>query len=241
VSRVALAAPRDRSPSSAPAAPRWGALADLVGALLAGLLRAALASWQIEARGLERLDRLCAGPRPVLAAFWHGSYFGLFPLLEGRAARVFTNDSFRGRVIASLSRRFGYRPVQLPRHSRAAAIAAMREAMREPGLAGIAADGPLGPAHRVKRSVVHVASEVEAWIVPVSVSATRCWRMSRRWDRREIPLPFARVRLLVAPALAVPKEVGRGEIDGWCARVQEAMDALQRDERRAEDESGGPG
>jgi hypothetical protein len=171
----------------------------------------------------------------VLAAFWHGSYFALFPLLEGRAARVFTNDSFRGRVIASMSRRFGYRSVLLPRHSRAAAIDSMRESMREPGLVGIAVDGPLGPAHRVKRSVMRVAAQIEPWIVPVSICARPCWRLRRRWDRREIPLPFARVRLTIGPELVGRQPLGPGPdaIDAECARLQAALEALELGEEGA--------
>ncbi|KQU92429.1 hypothetical protein ASD12_05885 [Mesorhizobium sp. Root102] len=64
------------------------------------ILRVWSALWRKNAEQILLLDRLLAEGAPVLALFWHGKYFPLFALAEGRHATVFVGQSFRGEVIA---------------------------------------------------------------------------------------------------------------------------------------------
>jgi lysophospholipid acyltransferase (LPLAT)-like uncharacterized protein len=98
--------------------------------------------------------------------------------------------------------------------------------MSEDGTFGTAVDGPLGPARRVKRAVIELASELRCTIVPISVCSRPVWRARWRWDARELPPPFARVRLMVGAELQIPPDLERAEVEKWQLRLQEQLDAL---------------
>lgn len=91
-----------------------GLLTNLTSRVCEVLLRTWCASWRKNVSQLDRLDQLLAGNERVLVAFWHGEYFPLFALAEGRTVTVLAAPSFRGEVIAKLCRRFGYEAAMIP-------------------------------------------------------------------------------------------------------------------------------
>lgn len=197
-------------------------LARWLGRLLALVLRVWSATWRKDVGGLERLDRLLEDGDRIVAVFWHGSYFPLFALAAGRPAIIFTSRSFRGHVIAELSRRFGYRASIVPQDrtglehiEKTLAIGAR--------LAAIALDGPRGPLHAVKPGAIRAASALGLRIVPVGIVSRPKFTVAGRWDRREVPLPFAKVAIRVGEPLDVPPGLGATELGRWQALLGERM------------------
>ena len=66
----------------------------------------------------------------------------------------------------------------------------------------IAPDGPSGPARILRKGVLHIALQSGVPIVPLHVSATRCFR-SRSWDRKMQPLPFSTINVVVGSPIVV--------------------------------------
>jgi lysophospholipid acyltransferase (LPLAT)-like uncharacterized protein len=179
--------------------------AALLGSGYAALLRARAASWRLRSAGVsENIDGQIAAGRPLIAVFWHGSYVPLLVLLRGRRARIFTSDSYRGRVIRAICSCFGYDAVLLVDHAREQNIERLRSGLRECSTAAIAIDGPLGPRHVVKRGAIQMAAELGFLLVPVGVAADRSKVVEGRWDRMEIPRWFARVGLVAGEPLVIP-------------------------------------
>lgn len=172
--------------------------AAVLGKLLAGLLWLLSCTWKVDARGLQRAESLTRRGTPVVAAFWHGGYLPLFVLARGRQVVVFTSRSFRGKVIAGISRSFGYRPYLVPPGY--AGFRAMLDALRRQAavpLVAVAIDGPLGPFHVAKPGAFRIAWEIAGAVVPVSVRCRPAWTIKRRWDAFVIPLPFATVGIRI--------------------------------------------
>lgn len=198
-------------------------------ALLSGfwalVLRVWRASWRVDARDAAKLDAEIAQGARLVAMFWHGNYLPLFTLLAGRSALVTTSRSFRGAVIAAIARRFGYRTVQVGGGHRASPW--LRAELAHPGgLVAIAADGPLGPRHEVKPGGIAIAAQTGARILPVAAIASAQIRLTRRWDRMELPLPFARVTLRVG----TPLEIGpaaTADIEATARTATEHLNALR--------------
>ena len=137
------------------------------------------------------------------------TYVPLFTLLRGRPACILTNSSLRGQVIAQISRRFGYAALELPDEQGRRFLAALRRAMDEHTAWGTAADGPLGPCHHVKPSLVSMAAHFGFSVQLVGVAARHAWHLDGRWDRMLLPLPFTRVGLVISEPVRLPPSMDK--------------------------------
>lgn len=196
------------------------------------LLRLWHASWRRDVGQIDRLDRLLAGPEPVLIVFWHGKYFPLFALLENRHATIIVGDSFRGAVIARLSRRFGHDAKLIAAAPGSHSLLEVEEALRQVHTGAVAVDGPLGPSHVVRPGLVRLASDLRLVVLPVSVASEPKAVQEARWDRRELPLPFARVALSVGEPIRIPALLADGDIGEWSRRIRQGIFAADEDAER---------
>ena len=210
-----------------PSGPLRRAAAALLAAGGATLLRLLGASWRANLRELSRLDALAATGQPVVIAFWHEKYLPLFLLTEGRNGLVLTSRSFRGEVIAGICRRFGHRALFAAPGAGEATLARLAGRLAaEPGLVGLAVDGPLGPRREARDGAPRLAASLGAAILPVGFEARPSLRLKRRWDRMELPLPFARIAFRAGEPLPPPDD------EAAIARCREvlgaALNALDR-------------
>lgn len=201
---------RQEAESSSQASDRRATLIGKIGAFLLHLLAL---TWRSDASQLAKIDEQIASGVPVVTVFWHSSYLSLFALAGGRPVTVFTSQSFRGKIIASICRAFGYAPSLLPPgrqgyHHMRKVLRDKRRDIDQSVLVGIAVDGPLGPRHIVKPGALHIAARMGALVMPIHVTSHPNWTIRRRWDRFKIPLPFARVTLQVGPPIRVPETFG---------------------------------
>lgn len=193
---------------------------------LAWLLRILAASWRVE--GIETVHSEMAKweRTPLLLGCWHGKYIPLLLVLRGMRAQVFVGEGKRGRILERISRGFGYTPLLLPHGNRDRSVELMQKALAGPIPCAVCLDGPLGPARRVKSSLIRLSSAQDATILPISVSAKPSLVLRRRWDHREIPLPFARVQIRVGKSITIPRELSKQRRHKWSKAVKAAVDAL---------------
>jgi lysophospholipid acyltransferase (LPLAT)-like uncharacterized protein len=112
--------------------------------------------------------------------------------------------NFDGEWIGRTIQRFGY---DLARGSTsrggARALAQMRRDLSRGKPVGFALDGPRGPARVAQPGAVFLAGATGVPILPFHFEADRFWSAGR-WDRTQVPKPFARVGLTVGEPLYVP-------------------------------------
>lgn len=214
----------DFAPARHTASQFWRGLAlDAASLIIELVLRAWCVTWRKDVRQLERLDVLLAGDKPIIIAFWHGKYFPIFALGEGRAVTVLSAESFRGEMVARIARRFGYRAATISSHDTPSGGRAAHVLLSNSKVSAIAVDGPLGPHHRVRPNLIALASELRLMIVPVSVASQPKVILRKRWDQRELPLPFAKVTLSVGEPLHIPFPLGSREIADWTKAAEKAL------------------
>jgi hypothetical protein len=184
------------------------------------------ATWRIDARDLKQLDEVLARADRVLVTFWHGQYLPLLPLMRGRQICIFTSRSFRGHVIEAICKQFGCRCVLIPQGEHDEALRVIEAAMRREPRCATAADGPHGPARRFKSSLVELASDLQFAVVPLWFSATSSYLAKLRWDRREVPRPFARIHLHVGGPIEIPSSLDPEGVEKWCRRLGEEENLL---------------
>jgi hypothetical protein len=213
---------------------RWRQMATamMVG-LVAGVMVAILRLWSATLRKqtsqLDRLDRYMADGRQVLAVFWHGKYLPLFPLAKGKHAVVITINSFRGRVIGEICKRFGYRPVLLPVDANAHGFPALVDQVKgNASLIALALDGPTGPFHRIRSGALTLSAVHGVVLAPIGVASSRKIVMRSRWDRQEAPLPFSRVAVAVGDRIELHHKLDEVGAMPMEEIVRQAMDAVER-------------
>lgn len=187
-------------------------------------------SWKTDKTEIARLNALLDDGEGVILVFWHGKFLPLFELLAGSEAVVFTSDCFRGRIIARISRHFGYAPSLIPPDVHGNKYRFMIREMRRGRIAAFATDGPLGPHRQAKPGAVRMASKLGFLILPVSVESQPKRVMEKRWDKREWPHLGASVSLKVGEPIRVPRNLPREAVGEWTEIVTQAIDAVERRE-----------
>jgi lysophospholipid acyltransferase (LPLAT)-like uncharacterized protein len=169
---------------------------------------------------VARTARIGPVPRDqVVLAFWHEYNLGLYALAAARRGDLphasFTTDTPRGTVIATIFESLARRPGQvvilrLPDEGEREAARALARRLGDLGAAGyslvVTPDGPWGPYRVAKPGALIVARQSGLPILPVAVRARPAVRMTRRWDRQLLPLPFSRLQLVAGEPLAVPPD-----------------------------------
>jgi lysophospholipid acyltransferase (LPLAT)-like uncharacterized protein len=92
----------------------------------------------------------------------------------------------------------------------------------------ITPDGPRGPCYAVQEGAISAAQHTGLPIVPVSYYLNWKIRLSS-WDRFQVPLPFARCDITVAPVIRVPRESSGDERDGIRRQLETELRAITRD------------
>ncbi len=181
---------------------------------------------------LDTLDRYIAEGHQVLALFWHGKYTPLFPLASGRQAVVITIDSFRGQVIGTISRWFGYRPVLLPAAVKTRGFPAMVQQVKNNArLIALALDGPSGPFHRIRAGALQLSFLHGVKLVPIGVASSHKVLLNSRWDKQVVPLPFSRVVIAVGDMI----DLSQLDADDGTAQKEEIVrNGMIAAERNAE-------
>jgi lysophospholipid acyltransferase (LPLAT)-like uncharacterized protein len=174
-----------------------------------------LLAWYL--RIVARTARIGPVPRDqVVLAFWHEYNLALYALAAARRGDLphasFTTDTPRGTVIATIFEALARRSAQvvilrLPDEGEREAARTLARRLGDLGAGGyslvVTPDGPWGPYRVAKPGVLIVARQSALPILPVAVRARPAIRLTRRWDRQLLPLPFSRLELVAGAPLAV--------------------------------------
>jgi lysophospholipid acyltransferase (LPLAT)-like uncharacterized protein len=175
----------------------------------------------------------------VVLAVWHGSNLATFAAAYRYRGRLphasFSTRGPRGTVITTMLDVLPTPIAVLPLPDERDRQEARRLTLRLANLAKeghslvVTPDGPLGPHRIAKPGALIVARASGLPIVPLGISVRPSLRLSRRWDRHLVPLPFSRIRVVAGEPLRIgPREPVRPYL-----AVLEAE--LNRVSERAED------
>lgn len=197
-------------------------LARLVGRGMALYVRLVVATCRVRAsRGASR-------DQAVLVLWHEYNLAALVAALRLRRHRYhvsFSTQTFRGEVMNALLAALGAGSVPLPAEDRRAESAHL--ARRLAGMAGdgaslvVSPDGPVGPYRRAKPGALMVARQAGLPLLPWAVTARPTVRLTGRWDRQLVPLPFCRLVLEEGPPITVAPDERLRPLG---ARLQAALD-----------------
>jgi lysophospholipid acyltransferase (LPLAT)-like uncharacterized protein len=197
-------------------------------------LAAALgATFRWRADGAESYQRVQAGGRQPIMAFWHGRILPATIYFQRRGIVVITSENFDGEWIAGIIERFGYGTAR-GSTSRGAvkALVQLKRDMAAGKPAAFTLDGPRGPARVAQPGAIWLAKATGNPIVPFHIEADRHWT-ANSWDRTMVPKPWATVAIAIGEPMEVdPRaddaavEAGRRELESRLAALEARARAL---------------
>jgi hypothetical protein len=199
----------DEAERGAPDGPEWRrswrkrALVAVIAGVGVPLLRLLASTWRVEIVGGDHLAAaIGAGPDRCIYAIWHGRILGCMWCWRDRGLVVVTSENFDGEWIARVIQRFGFGVARgSSTRGGAKALRQLLRTLRE-APAGFTVDGPRGPRGIAQPGVVWLAKATGHPVVCMHSEADRAWTVGS-WDRTQIPKPFSRLVMAVAPGLRV--------------------------------------
>ena len=178
--------------------------------------------WEVE--GADNLKTASRDGSLPIYTFWHNRIFLGTYFFRNRRIVVMTSQSFDGEYIARFIQRFGYGAVRgSSTRGGVGAIVKMVRLARAGCHTGFSIDGPKGPRYVAKMGAVLLAKKTGNPILPFSLVAKR-YLTIRSWDRLQIPLPFTRALVSIAPPIYVPKDADEEELQAKRDELQKALD-----------------
>jgi lysophospholipid acyltransferase (LPLAT)-like uncharacterized protein len=181
--------------------------------------------WQVE--GWENWEAANAEGRVPIYAFWHNRIFLATYFFQRRRIVVMTSQSFDGEYIARFIQRFGYGAARgSSTRGAVGAIVEMTRLVRAGSPAGFSIDGPKGPRYVAKMGAVLLAKKTGQPILPFTITTERFWEAKRSWDGFQVPLPFSRARIQIAPPICVPADANDDGLEAKRDELQTTLDQI---------------
>lgn len=181
--------------------------------------------WQVE--GWENWEAANADGRVPIYAFWHNRIFLATYFFQKRRIVVMTSQSFDGEYIARFIQRFGYGAARgSSTRGAVGAIVEMTRLVRAGSPAGFSIDGPKGPRYVAKMGAVLLAKKTGQPILPFTITSQRFWEAKRSWDGFQVPLPFSRARIEIAPPIYVSADTNDDGLEAKREELQATLDQI---------------
>jgi lysophospholipid acyltransferase (LPLAT)-like uncharacterized protein len=88
-------------------------------------------------------------------------------------------------------------------------------------------DGPRGPRHEAKMGALLLAKKTGCPVLPFTVNAAHFYA-APSWDRFQVPLPFTRAHVRIAPPIYVPADADEAALNAKRDELQRALDGLSQ-------------
>jgi lysophospholipid acyltransferase (LPLAT)-like uncharacterized protein len=183
---------------------------------------------RFEVTGWENHEKAETNGGLPIYVFWHDRIFLTTYWWRNRRIVVMTSRSFDGEYIARFIQRFGYGAVRgSSTRGGVGAIVEMARLMRAGCTTAFTIDGPKGPRYVAKMGAVLLAKKSGHPILPVTMALDRYWT-TPSWDKFQIPKPFTRARVYVAPPIYVPADADDNLLAAKRNELQQALDDLNK-------------
>jgi hypothetical protein len=106
-------------------------------------------------------------------------------------------------------------------------LAVMARRLDEGFDSGFTIDGPRGPRYVAKPGPVMLARRSGRPVILFHIGLERAWTLKKTWDLMQIPKPYTRAVLVIAPALEVPKAADHEGLEKKHQEMQKMLERLR--------------
>lgn len=191
------------------------------------LIEAVVFSSRVRISGRENVAALQEQNLPLIYIFWHRHILFVIHQFKDSGARPLISLSSDGERVAAVAEEFGMAPIRgsSSKGGARAFLHMARSVRNEKAAVLITADGPKGPARRVKEGTVQLALKTGAFVIPISWRSSRQKVLEKSWDRFLIPLPFGTIHFAYGQPLRLDGGAGAGQA---AALLTEKLDSLEQ-------------
>jgi len=204
---------------------RWG------GTLLAFGIRAWMRTLDARIACYEpKMDPAVSGfEGPAIYVVWH-EYLALPPCnRRGCDVTMLLSQHRDAHWLSEVISQFGFKTVRgSTSRGGVQAILQIRRNNRGTSLV-ITPDGPKGPRRQLSSGCVFLAGLLGIPIVPLGCGFDRPWRNKGAWDKFAIPRPSSRARIVLGPAISVPRKLNKDEIEAYRQFVESMLVAVTQE------------
>lgn len=174
-------------------------LDQLIGKLYIGYLELVAKTSKIDVVFSEKAD-----VKNSIIGFYHGDSYAMNLLMRAindeklKASIVVTADE-RGNYIEKILNYYNMKALRMPDGIRMKSFLRelKEESKKENETLVVSLDGPLGPLHEPKKIGFMISNYSQKEFLGVKLDVTRKIRLTRRWDKYMIPLPFSKMRFTI--------------------------------------------
>ena len=191
------------------------------------LIQTLARTWRWEIHGFENFKSLRDQSPSIIYAFWHGRILAATYFWRNRGIVVLTSENKDGEYIAHVIHRFGYGSSRGSSSKGAVkGTIGLIRTLKHGAPVAFTVDGPRGPRHQVQQGVTWLASYSQHPILPFHIEARKA-KTLRSWDRFQIPLPFSRVRIDIAPPMLLEKDLPEETLETKRVELENTLNELR--------------
>jgi lysophospholipid acyltransferase (LPLAT)-like uncharacterized protein len=202
-------------------------LIPIIGWIVWAVIRVLGPTVRFEVLGGQRAGRDYRPDRPPhVYAFWHRCIIPGAWYFRNRNAVLMNTTNFDGQWTRRVIERLGYGTAQgSSTRGGLRGLAVMAQRLAEGFDAAFTIDGPRGPRYIAKLGPVMLARRTGRPVIVFHIGLERAHTLTKTWDLFQIPKPFTRAILVIAPPIEVAEDTNR---EGLEEKHQEMQKMLER-------------
>ena len=183
---------------------------------------------KMEFVGVQNAVQIRAAGEPAIGAFWHRCIFSSVWVWRNRGIVVLNTVNFDGQWTRRVIERLGFGTAQ-GSSSRGAieGLTAMAKSLEEGKNVAFTIDGPRGPRYIAKPGPIILARRTGHPISVFHIGVKHGHTFQKSWDLFQIPYPFSRIVMFVAPPIRVPTDADSEMIKRKQAEMQAALERVR--------------
>ena len=177
---------------------------------------------RFEVVGVHNAVQIRDRGEPGIGAFWHRCIFPAVWFWRHRGIVVLNTVNFDGQWTRRVIERMGFGTAQ-GSSTRGAieGLVALAQHLKEGRHVAFTIDGPRGPRYVAKPGPVILARRTGSPISVFHIGLQRAHTLRKAWDLFQLPYPFSRAVMFVAPPIRVPA-------DGDSETMKQKQEEMQR-------------
>src|SRR5579864_7874791 len=202
------AKPMSSNEISYPELSRWRRMQiPVIAAIVYAVVRLIGPTLRFEIIGVHNASHIRERGEPAIAAFWHRCIFQAVWFWRNRGIVVLNTVNFDGQWTRRVIERLGFGTAQgSSSRGGVEGLTAMAQSLEEGKHVAFTIDGPRGPRYVAKPGPVILARRTGKPIFVFHIGLECAHTLKKSWDQFQIPFPFSRAIVVVAPMIRVPAD-----------------------------------